>query len=1849
MANPYKNEIMQGEKSFQAGKIEEALQVFREVIEEDPENVEALNDAGVVYSELGQTEKALDHFQCVLDLQPSNEDALFNLVNELVSHDEYQRARRVVESYSAYIENPLTEEELTNLIDPTCAESNHTDIDSSVNQRIAEAEKAFERNDIATAKHRLEQLLAENPNHAEILNDLAVITASEEEYEDAVGYLLHALKSAPHDSDTRQNIIDLLQLDSVRKLIQPEYESLVSRTSLDKNERSAVTFLTRVLNAGTEFRAGLATIDITPKVNEKNAVALQGYAGPLRKANAALTPLILQILMLEDENYNKSIIISADLFGFDDAMVSQIRKLLEPWGVPPEAILLNASHTHYAPGTVSGLPEMLGPYYQQYASAIINGIAGQLEGLYESLQPCLLFSGETALRIGINRRLSVNGNIEFGENPDGYYPDITPFLEIHLTNDEEKLFLVNHGCHPTGLGNADVIFADYPVYLREFLKNASHVKDVMFLQGAGGDVKEAVLSENPPRFTRTPEEVAKNGELMAEAIATASNNTLQFIHGPLTACSEELRIPYQDYDIHPEIARYGQSTNGQTLQSQWAGMMESSDGKSTETELSLEVNFVRLGDRLSLVTFPGEPVGELAEAVVRNLKETNVFVLGYTNGLKAYLPTSEQIKEGGYESDTSRFVYGHPAPFQPKIEEKILDGIDMLSQRTRNGRAAYGREHESAETGEAFFALSSGRCGTKTLAHLLNTATNARVYHHPRPYLINQTLQAYHENIDCRKTFWSARRSVITDAWNDERIFGEVDHNMTPFATTIAGEIPDSKFIVLVRNPWDFVRSGMRRDYYNGHPWDSGRLRPEPDHPDFERWQSMSQFEKVCWLWNETYTRIMEYLEDIPDERYTIVKFEDLINDPQTTKKIFQFLELEEFNRANISTLLKKPLNKQNSGDFPTPENWTGQKLQRLRDECLTVIEQFGYEDHLERYTNVSSKFITTGKSGVQAGYQTLLFLEQEGVSTGGHLDHIVPALQTEFKVKYIKTKDLNEAERAIKQADIIWLEWVSQLTAAVTQQIQLLREKPVLCRLHGFEVFTNFPSGVNWDVVDKLIFVANHKREIFFQQFPDPDVDSTVIRNGVNVESYTIADGKTNTKNLLLLGHINYRKGLTLLTQYYYELLKRDPEFHLYIRGDWQDLRYKMAVMTMVKELELENDITFVEEWINDLDTWLADKSHILSFSLEESFHYAIGNGMAAGMKPVIHAWNESREIWPEEFIFRNVDEFLDLMLNGIYKPKRYRELISEHGLTSNHQIRNIQRELESLSNDYFGKSTAVPVSGNTFETNEQFWTARYQQYGDRRTVGHVTWDEEQYYRETIQISEKIEQVLEEYLNGRRQTLLDFGCGVGRFQTVLQKFADEYYGIDIVSDVIEQNKSRFEGNSNVHFDLLSDNQIQYDNLYFDIIFSGFVLQHITDETLFHQYAQQIESKLSDSGVLLLIENIENSDNNEHMVYRSVEDYQSAFRDVQLHHVDTYYAGGKTPHAILIGKKKEESESSTAVAPGTDRLPVKVQRYHNQWCSLLPYDLHEMAARIDQYIEHEGNFVSIKCEQVDDRYWEVEFALENTDAGVFGQYFLYDTSFERLYAPRRIKQTSQRKISKLVRTCLDSPNIKLNDRSLGYVFDRFLRQDVQNNLQEYIWERMYPGTIFTPLRNFLTHMNRYKFVKEQLEGGEIVVDGACGIGYGAKYLSGRVRSVMGIDLSEETIGMAEKYYDASNISWKVMDVLDLDLDDESVDVFTSMETLEHVHPPEKLLEEISRVLRKNGQAFISTPNGKSEKRQNINNPYHEHEYSFDELATMVNGYFGAGSIYGADSDAEFVKVTATNTRKFDNFLIHVTK
>jgi hypothetical protein len=693
----------------------------------------------------------------------------------------------------------------------------------------------------------------------------------------------------------------------------------------------------------TGFRASSVALDITPDV-EAQSVPLQGYAGPPRVARQKLTPLLLQLLLIEDAQRERCLIVAGDLFGFDRSIVQAVREALDAWGIGPESIVLNASHTHCAPGTVSNVPGVLGAYVPGYARAIAQAVAQVMPTLYDGLADARLRVAEARARIGVNRRSRRDGRVVFAPNPDGAYDDHTPVLRIDLQGRDRPVLVVSHACHPTGLNAAPVLAGGYPSWFREALLKRVGPASVLFLQGAAGSAKLAA-ADDPASFAKAPQDVVNQAQRLADAVADALEGEMTSVEGELSADLQTLQPELSTSRTDNELRAIASDPARDALTRSWAqGVL----GLADRGRCDLEVQTLRIGEEVTMVTFPGEPVAELSLRIRREVPSASrAFILGYTNGLRAYLPTAEMVREGGYEADQAHQAYLLTGPFTEEIEPLLVQAVrEQLPQPVARRKPAPARTAThplGARSGEAFFCLSSGRCGTMTLAHALNTACNARVHHHPQPFLVPETKAAWEDRIDRREVFLQGRSQVIRRAWREGLVFGELDMNMTPFAVDIAELIPTARFLVLARNPWDFVRSGMRRGYYLGHPWDVGRLTPSPGSPIASRWDGLAPFEKVCWLWGETYRRIDEFVERIGPDRCLRIRFEDLLGEAEAYRPIFEFLGLSGFDGQAVGDVRRRKLNEQTGGEFPRPRDWSTRQKDTLWQYCCQQAASWGY------------------------------------------------------------------------------------------------------------------------------------------------------------------------------------------------------------------------------------------------------------------------------------------------------------------------------------------------------------------------------------------------------------------------------------------------------------------------------------------------------------------------------------------------------------------------------------------------------------------------------------------------------------------------------------------------------------------------------------------------------------------------------------------------------------------------------------------------------------------------------------------------------------------------------------------
>lgn len=149
------------------------------------------------------------------------------------------------------------------------------------------------------------------------------------------------------------------------------------------------------------------------------------------------------------------------------------------------------------------------------------------------------------------------------------------------------------------------------------------------------------------------------------------------------------------------------------------------------------------------------------------------------------------------------------------------------------------------------------------------------------------------------------------------------------------------------------------------------------------------------------------------------------------------------------------------------------------------------------------------------------------------------------------------------------------------------------------------------------------------------------------------------------------------------------------------------------------------------------------------------------------------------------------------------------------------------------------------------------------------------------------------------------------------------------------------------------------------------------------------------------------------------------------------------------------------------------------------------------------------------------------------------------------------------------------------------------------------------------HINRYYFASKFCKN-KIILDVACGSGYGSYYLSQSALRVVGGDISKDALEYPKKNYRSRNLQFLQLDAHNLPFKDETFDVIVSFETIEHLENYYKFLYECKRVLKNGGLIICSTPN--REVFGNIN-PHHVHEFTPDEFQTTLQEVFGNVVLY----------------------------
>jgi hypothetical protein len=181
-----------------------------------------------------------------------------------------------------------------------------------------------------------------------------------------------------------------------------------------------------------------------------------------------------------------------------------------------------------------------------------------------------------------------------------------------------------------------------------------------------------------------------------------------------------------------------------------------------------------------------------------------------------------------------------------------------------------------------FFIVSTGRCGSQTMAYTLNQYANCICRHEPPPQLIEEGAEYRYGTLNAATIQHILTHTRPRDT--DGQTYGESSQILSLIIPILEGTFPGSKYVWLVRNGLDFVVSAVGKGWYAGRSADY-RMRPYlervwmdaridgtrcGDVPKGE-WADMDAFARCCWYWRYINQLIENDLKAISlDEQFVI-------------------------------------------------------------------------------------------------------------------------------------------------------------------------------------------------------------------------------------------------------------------------------------------------------------------------------------------------------------------------------------------------------------------------------------------------------------------------------------------------------------------------------------------------------------------------------------------------------------------------------------------------------------------------------------------------------------------------------------------------------------------------------------------------------------------------------------------------------------------------------------------------------------------------------------------------------------------------------------------------------------------
>ncbi len=240
------------------------------------------------------------------------------------------------------------------------------------------------------------------------------------------------------------------------------------------------------------------------------------------------------------------------------------------------------------------------------------------------------------------------------------------------------------------------------------------------------------------------------------------------------------------------------------------------------------------------------------------------------------------------------------------------------------------------------------------------------------------------------------------------------------------------------------------------------------------------------------------------------------------------------------------------------------------------------------------------------------------------------------------------------------------------------LTGKKVICRPIDIEVWQGHMDGVRWDVVDDIIFIADHIRELvneFELKERREDLKVHTIPHAIDLNQWTFKEHKPGF-NIAVVSERWISKGTSEILQIAMRLKQIDKRYKITWLGQRSDYQWEHAYRDeMVEKLDLP--IEFVNI-VDDVDEFLDDKDYLLHCSHKEAFSAATAEAMAKGIRPILHRFYGADSLWGDLPTWTSIDEAVDMITDGEYDSESYRQFLINHEYTVPQMMARIDKVIK-------------------------------------------------------------------------------------------------------------------------------------------------------------------------------------------------------------------------------------------------------------------------------------------------------------------------------------------------------------------------------------------------------------------------------------------------------------------------------------------------------------------------------------------------------------------------------------------